>query len=859
MTFINSFQSEWIKKRRSAASWLTLVGGCIIPAIITCVRFIQHTKTLQGNSSDGIWYSLFNQSWQFMAIILLPMGVILAASLITQIEYRNNGWKQLHTTPQSLTVIFWAKLSVVVIMLVQFFLLLNIGIYIAGVLPALVFTDIPFPQQDFPFFYFLKGNARFFLNCLPILAFQYLLSLHIKNFMVPIGIGIVMEIVSMIALSWEYGYILPYSYCSLQYLANDSKIDPTVNLHVWAAGYFLFFTLVNYLFYLSKIKKLGLTVLLKSNPKKMITSFSAIGLLIIVVVVSQKKGNTNVSQNTENVTQRIKQIEENTGFVKFKIKGRPTTTIEERMKYYEIKGLSIAVINNYKVEYAKGYGWADAEEKKAVTTETLFQPGSISKSINALGIAKLYQEKKVDLFKNINTYLTSWKFPYDSISKGKKITLAQLLSHSAGLNVHGFGFTTYSGGDTLPSIVQMLEGKKPSTTEAIRSLSEPGMKYKYSGGGTIISQLLLMDVTKQSYENYMLNNVLVPLNMKNSSFSQPPIVRKGMQLATGYTQMNNGGAVKGKYPITPQQAAAGIWTTPTDLANMIINIQQSLKGKPGAFLSKNVAELMLLPYNDKSAALGFFIDDKNGTKYFQHGAGNPGFSGWYYASMKGGKGVVILANSDANSEIFGEVIKAVADAFGWHGFAKPERPSEKVVFILSDSVMNRLEGTYRQNNSVIVVQRKRNTLWFKTQEKSWEMHFTSDTSFFNLESNSEKRFYRDIQGRIAGITYKNEIGTQIRAIKISPITPPETLLQKYKGQYLELGGETATLLVKDNYLWIQSENAIALMKFHFLNNTDFYLEENGGIFSFELNNNGSVNGVVVRSGEIDKMILTRMK
>lgn len=464
----------------------------------------------------------------------------------------------------------------------------------------------------------------------------------------------------------------------------------------------------------------------------------------------------------------------------------------------------------------------------------------------------------MDLFKDVNSYLTSWKFPYDSISKGKKITLAQLLSHSAGLNVHGFGYTSYARGDTLPTVVEILNGKKPSSTEAVRSLFEPGWKYKYSGGGTMISQLVMMDVTKQPYDSYMGQNVLLPLGMKQSFFTQPPPIDKGKDLATGYTQINNGKEVKGKYPITPQQAAAGLWTTPTDLANMIINIQESLEGKSTSLLNKNTAELMLTPYNDELAAFGFFIENKNGVDYFQHGAGNPGFAGWYYASKEKGRGVVICMNSDNHAEIFDEIIKAVAASYKWDGFTKPEKPVERDAIALSDELASEYTGAYQLDNSMIIVQRKQNALWFNFQERSWKMFFTSDSSFFNLESKSEKSFYRGHNNKVMGLTLVSSDDVKRRAVRIQSVAISKKLQQTYAGQYTELGGETANIKLRDDSLWLHSENAIAPMKLHFLNNTDFYLEENGGLFSFQSDANATVRSVTVR-GEEDKKLLTRAK
>ncbi|SDD53969.1 hypothetical protein SAMN04487996_101268 [Dyadobacter soli] len=252
MVLFNSFQSEWIKKKNSSASWLTIIGAFFIPLIILTKRILDPQTLAEQNASAKIWHMLYNQCWQYMSVFVLPMGIILTASLITQLEFRNNAWKQVHTTPQSFTVLFLAKFCITLTMLVQFFLLFNLGIVLTGILPALIFPNVPFPKQDFPFQPFLAGNAKFFLYSLPILSLQYLLSLHIRNFMVPIGVGFAMVIASLIAVSWKYGYLLPYTYCSKQFLLNDNRIDPDVNIYAWSTGYFVLFTTLNFLLYISR-------------------------------------------------------------------------------------------------------------------------------------------------------------------------------------------------------------------------------------------------------------------------------------------------------------------------------------------------------------------------------------------------------------------------------------------------------------------------------------------------------------------------------------------------------------------------------------------------------------------------------
>lgn len=365
------------------------------------------------------------------------------------------------------------------------------------------------------------------------------------------------------------------------------------------------------------------------------------------------------STYSKEIQEKIKQVEQSL------FKDKPSENaqnwkIDERMSHHGVYGLSIAVIKDYKIEWAKAYGWADAEEKRPVTIETLFQAASISKSLNAVGVLKLVQDKKLKLDADINNYLTSWKFPYDEKSKDKKINVANLLSHSAGLTVHGF--PGYEVGDKLPTIQEIVDGKKPANTSAVRSQFEPGLKTQYSGGGTTISQLIVMDITKVPYEEYMWKNVLKPMSMLNSTYAQPPVNKRPNQLATGYKA--NKKEIKGKYHIYPEQAAAGLWTNPTDLAHYIIETQLSLAGKSNKVLSQEMTKLRLTPYLDKSAALGVFLSQGGSTKTFSHSGGNEGFRCQYYGSLEGGSGVVVMVNSD-NGEILQELINSVALVYGW--------------------------------------------------------------------------------------------------------------------------------------------------------------------------------------------------
>ncbi|MCZ4243594.1 serine hydrolase [Pedobacter punctiformis] len=354
---------------------------------------------------------------------------------------------------------------------------------------------------------------------------------------------------------------------------------------------------------------------------------------------------------SQNVNEKIKSFENNlNSWDKTKNK---KSTLKERMDFYEVNAVSIAVVKDYKIEWVKAYGFADVSEKKSATTETLFQAASISKSFNSLGVLKLVEEQKLNVDSDINNYLKKWKFPYDSISKGKKITTADLLSHKAGLSVQGFG--GYEKGQDLPTITQILDGLKPANSNAVLSVFEPGLKFQYSGGGTTVSQLILEDITGEKYEDYLLKNVLTPLGMTHSSFNQPPFTDKKNLLATGY---HGNIEVVGKYHIYPEKAAAGLWTNPTDLAKYIIETQLSLQGKSNKVLSKDMS-IKRLENN-----FGVFTRDFNGTKYFGHSGGNYGFVCHYVGSLEDGNGIVVMTNGN-NMKLIEEIVRSIASLNQW--------------------------------------------------------------------------------------------------------------------------------------------------------------------------------------------------
>lgn len=483
-----------------------------------------------------------------------------------------------------------------------------------------------------------------------------------------------------------------------------------------------------------------------------------IHLLLLLLYINKVQSQQSNPTYSKAIEQKIKQVENSlSGWVKIQ-DSNSTRTIQQQMALYKVNGVSIAVINDYQLEWARGYGWADSAERRPVTTETLFQAASISKSLNAMGVLKLVEQKKIDLNQNINTWLRSWKFPEDSLTGKQKITVAHLLSHTAGLSVHGF--PGYNWKDSLPADNEILDGKRPANTKAVRSEFEPGKRFQYSGGGTTITKKIIIDVTNDAYDNYMHRQVLEPMGMVRSFYTQPPPPGAFPYLATAYNR--DGKQVNGKFHIYPEQAADGLWTNPSDLAKFIIEVQLSLQGKSNKVLSKEMVTTMLTPYIDQSAALGTFIMEKGQQKYFQHGGANEGFRCQYFGNMENGKGVVVMVNSD-NGNILQEIVNSVATVYQWKDFYTPA--VKKTVTVPADT-LRAYVGQYRLGLNTFVISQQGKHLFITDQPGSApsQMYFTDNHSFFIYDVPAELLFVRNNEGLVAAMIIKQN-GREFKALR----------------------------------------------------------------------------------------------
>jgi CubicO group peptidase (beta-lactamase class C family) len=363
-------------------------------------------------------------------------------------------------------------------------------------------------------------------------------------------------------------------------------------------------------------------------------------------------------------------------------------TIEQRMAEYKVPAVSIAVFDNYELQWAKAYGLADVDGKVGATTETTFLAGSISKSVNALAALLAVQDGLLTLDGPINDSLASWKLPDNELTRAKPVTLRMLLSHTGGVTVHGF--PGYVAGKPLPTIQQILDGKAPANTEAIRVDLAPGTQFRYSGGGTTITQLALTERTKRAYPEYLSARVLAPFGMVRSSFDQQLTPERLRHAAVGHD--GNGHVIDGKRNAYPEMAAAGLWTTPTDLATFFLEISRALANRPSK-ISPAIAKQMttkITEFGGGAIGLGVFLTQRNGARFFGHDGADAGFQASALVSLEGGHGVVIMTNSDNGSRIMPELERAVFAAYGWRGV---DTPVTRIA--LAADVRTKLAGSYQ--------------------------------------------------------------------------------------------------------------------------------------------------------------------
>jgi CubicO group peptidase (beta-lactamase class C family) len=424
----------------------------------------------------------------------------------------------------------------------------------------------------------------------------------------------------------------------------------------------------------------------------------------------------------------------------------PAMKLEERMRDLHVPGVSIAVIHDGAIQWARGFG-SSAIGGPPVSPETLFQAGSISKPVAAVAALALVQAGKLDLDTDVNLRLKDWKIPANSYTDESKVTLRNLLNHSAGTTVHGFA--GYQAGTPVPSLVEVLNGAPPANSAPVIVDFRPGTQFRYSGGGYTIMQQLLADVTGKPFPNLVEEVVLRPLGMTNSSFLQPLPARE-LNAATPYRA--DGAPVPGGPHTYPELAAAGLWSTPTDVARFAVALMDAWSDRNTPVLSQLTAIEMLTP-GLGNYGLGPVVTVSPPHRSFSHAGTNDGFVNSMVA-FENGDGAVVMTNGANGSLLAGEILRSIAIEYRWHWPAAQPKVRQRTTVSLE--LLDRLVGCYQLAPKFLLeISREGNRLFAQgTGQERFEIFPESDRDFFYTVIDAVISFHSNGQSNAAQLIFR---------------------------------------------------------------------------------------------------------
>ncbi len=460
-----------------------------------------------------------------------------------------------------------------------------------------------------------------------------------------------------------------------------------------------------------------------------------------IVTAQTQTSKDDIFSIESNLTNRIK--EEGTTAKSY--------TIEERIQEYTVPGVSIAIAREGELVYAKGFGLANSKEKTQVDEHTLFQAASISKPLAALAVLKLVDQGKLDLDENVNAYLTSWKVPENRFTQKEKVTLRRILSHTAGLTVHGF--PGYKPKADLPSTAEVLLGN--GNTSAVTVDTIPGSIWRYSGGGYTVMQQVVEDVTGMFFSDYMDQHILPELGMTESTFQQP-ISEDKSKLASG-AYNSNGKLFNEVWHNYPEIAAAGLWTTPSDLIKYCLYMQKSVQEPDGKMLSEKMIKTMLSP-GMNGWGLGPRLGKLNGEMMFGHDGKNLGFTTMMKAFVNHGDAIVIMTNGDGGMKLIEEIERAVSDFYGWN---MSQSMTLKTIE-LKEKDLRKFVGNYKyqfgDDKGVVKVKMKKGVLRLKDSGMNERLYLKplKELEFIDLSEGIMIDFSVDDNGKVTGLLWNKQ-------------------------------------------------------------------------------------------------------
>jgi len=443
-------------------------------------------------------------------------------------------------------------------------------------------------------------------------------------------------------------------------------------------------------------------------------------------------------------------------------------TIQELMDHFNVPGVSIAVIRDFKIHWAKGYGVADVETGAPVDTETMFQAASISKPVAAMGSLKAVQDGLFGLDDDINNILTSWHLDGGEMTTSQAVTPRGLMSHTSGLG-DAFGFPGYDPADPIPTPVQIFDGHEDSNVGKLFMERAPYQAYEYSGGGVTLQQQALEDARGRPFAEVLQDDVLTPLGMTRSSYQQPISREHDRNAARAHD--GEGQSRGSKWHVYPEMAAAGLWTTASDLARFAIEVQKSVRGESNRVLTRQTAREMVTPVGVGDFAVGFGLEKEGEGWYFQHGGSNWGFRGDLMAHTVKGYGFAIMTNADQGGGVMNEISQRIQTIYRWDSKAPPvprgyAPPVERTEVAVSEESLSVYAGVYMMEDTELTITLTDGALFVQPDgQDALPMSPKSETDFFIRGVNAQMTFTKDELGSVTGLVL-HQGGRDVRAEKI---------------------------------------------------------------------------------------------
>ena len=461
------------------------------------------------------------------------------------------------------------------------------------------------------------------------------------------------------------------------------------------------------------------------------------------VFTAHAQGAASALRNMEAVQDNLSR------YVILKGAGKDEMNLISQMKALGVPAVSIAAIKDGRIDWAHAYG-SSSPQGLPTSTTTLFGAASISKPVTALGVLKLVEEGRIDLDVNVNQYLKRWKIPDNQFTPEEKVTVRRLLNHTSGIGTHHGEI--YDSTQPVPTLLDMLNGEKPARTEPVRVEATPGTKFAYSNGGYLVLYLLIEDVTGESFAHYMKRAVLDPIGMKDSTFHSPLQPRWAKRAATSYDDAKTP-TPPDKF-VEPNLAAGGLWTTPTDLAKFLLEIQREYAGTSHRVIHQQTIRTMLVPgigpAPTRRWGLGFEVGGSPDNPYVRH-EGSAYFQDDMVAYLRGA-GIVVMTSGGGGGTLAEELLRSAATVYGFPDF----KPIERSPVSVDQSSLGRFVGVYDWMK--VGLDGSFLTAEIPTGSAPERLYAESPTRFFVLDGPQELEFHIDGGQNVTAVEFITPMG-----------------------------------------------------------------------------------------------------